>query len=378
MQDLDLQEIRLKLDQIDKNITALFEERMKLCGDVAAYKIQTGKAVYDGERERQKLNAVRGLAHGDFNQQAVTELFSQMMTISRRYQYQLLGAQGRIPPSGFECVKKLNRENIRVVYQGTEGAYSHGAALRYFGEDVQAYHVPTWEEAMKEVDENRADYAVLPIENSSAGAVSDIYDLLVQYNNYIVGEVLLEVNHALLGLPDSRIDEIRTVYSHPQALMQSSKYLNGNKNWRQVSVANTAVAAKKILEDGDKTQAAVASETAGRLYGLIPLKTRINHNENNTTRFIIVTNRPVYQEGAKKISICFELPHKSGSLYNMLGNFIFNNVNMVMIESRPILGRNWEYRFFVDIEGTLNSAPVQNALMGIAQEAPGLRILGNY
>ena len=151
MQNLDLQEIRLKLDQIDKNITALFEERMKLCGDVAAFKIQTGKAVYDGEREKQKLEAVRGLAHGSFNQQAVTELFSQMMTISRRYQYQLLGEQGRIPSSGFECVEKLNRENARVVYQGTEGAYSHGAALKYFGEDARVYHVPTWEEAMKAV-----------------------------------------------------------------------------------------------------------------------------------------------------------------------------------------------------------------------------------
>ena len=225
---------------------------MKLCGDVAAFKIQTGKAVYDGEREKQKLEAVRGLAHGSFNQQAVTELFSQMMTISRRYQYQLLGEQGRIPSSGFECVEKLNRENARVVYQGTEGAYSHGAALKYFGEDARVYHVPTWEEAMKEVDENRADYAVLPIENSSAGAVSDIYDLLVQYNNYIVGEVFLEVNHVLLGLPGSRIDQIRTVYSHPQALMQSSQYLNANKNWRQVSVANTAMAAKKILEDDFK------------------------------------------------------------------------------------------------------------------------------
>lgn len=378
MQNQDLQEIRLKLDQIDKNITALFEERMRLCSDVAAFKIKTGKAIYDGEREKQKLNAVRSLAHGEFNQQAVMELFSQIMTISRRYQYQLLGDHGRIPPSEFECVESLNKENVRVVYQGTEGAYSHEAALKYFGKNARPYHVPTWEEAMKEVDENRADYAVLPIENSSAGAVSDIYDLLVQYNNYIVGEVLLEVNHALLGLPGSSLDGIRTVYSHPQALMQSSRYLNANKNWRQVSVINTAVAAKKILEDGDRTQAAVASETAGRLYGLIPLKTHINHNKNNTTRFIIVTNRPVYQEGAKKISICFELPHKSGSLYNMLGNFIFNNVNMVMIESRPILGRNWEYRFFVDIEGTLSSAPVQNALMGIGQEAAALRILGNY
>ena len=193
-----------------------------------------------------------------------------------------------------------------------------------------------------------------------------------------MGEVFLDVNHALLGLPGAALEEIKTVYSHPQALMQSSEYLNANKNWRQVSVENTAMAAKKVLEDGDRSQAAVASENAGRIYGLTPLKTSINHNKCNTTRFIVVTNRPIYQIGAKKVSICFELPHKSGTLYNMLGNFIFNHVNMIMIESRPIVGRNWEYRFFVDIEGSLSDGPVQNALLGIAQEAAGMRILGNY
>ena len=202
--------------------------------------------------------------------------------------------------------------------------------------------------------------------------------MLVKYNNYIVGEVLLTVNHALLGLPGAELEEIRTVYSHPQALMQSSVYLNSNRKWRQVSVVNTAVAAKKVLEDQDRTQAAVASETAGRLYGLKVLKSGINHNKNNTTRFIVLANRPIYRKGAGKVSICFELPHKSGSLYNMLGNFIFNNVNMVMIESRPIPGRNWEYRFFVDIEGSLGDAPVRNALMGIEKEAVNMRILGNY
>ena len=160
--------------------------------------------------------------------------------------------------------------------------------------------------------------------------------------------------------------------------MQCSEYLNANKNWRQISAANTALAAKKVLEDGDKSQAAVASENAGRIYGLVPLQRSINHNKSNTTRFIVVANRPVYQIGSGKVSICFELPHTSGTLYNMLGNFIFNDVNMMMIESRPIVGRNWEYRFFVDIEGSLSDAPVQNALMGIAQEAAGMRILGNY
>lgn len=378
MQNLDLQEIRNKLDEVDKELVSLFEERMKLCAEVAEFKIRTGKPVYDKEREQQKLESVGALAHSEFNRQAVTELFSQIMTISRRYQYQVLAGHGKSTLFGFEPVEKLAKEKVQVVYQGVEGAYSHEAAIRYFGKGVSARHVPSWEEAMEEVSRKKADYAVLPIENSSAGAVSSIYDLLVKYNNYIVGEVFLDINHALLGLPGAALEDVRTVYSHPQALMQCSEYLNANKNWRQISAANTALAAKKVLEDGDKSQAAVASENAGRIYGLVPLQRSINHNKSNTTRFIVVANRPVYQIGSGKVSICFELPHKSGTLYNMLGNFIFNDVNMVMIESRPIVGKNWEYRFFVDIEGSLSDAPVRNALMGIAQEAAGMRILGNY
>lgn len=378
MKKLDLQEIREKLDRLDKQLLELFEERMELCGNVAEYKLENGKPVYDREREQEKLKSLEELAEDEFEQQAVRELFSQIMTISRRYQYKVLSENGRTMESEFKAVKSLTRDQVKVVYQGVEGAYSHEAALQYFGEAAELYHVFSWEDAMKDVEAGNADYAVVPIENSSAGAVTGNYDLLIKYHNYIVAEVFLTVNHALLGLPQAAEAGIQTVFSHPQALMQCSEYLNSNRSWKQISVENTAAAAKKILEDGDLTQAAVASEIAGNIYGLKVLRHSINHNKNNTTRFIVLSKNPVYREDAKKLSISFELPHKSGSLYNMLGHFIYNGVNMVMIESRPIVGRNWEYRFFVDLEGNLSDASIQNALKGISEEALNMRILGNY
>lgn len=378
MENLDLQEIRGQLDEIDSQLVELFGKRMKLCGDVAEFKIRTGKPVYDGQREKQKLEAVMGMARGDFNRQSVYELFSQLMTISRKHQYRLLAQHGLSMDSGFTMVEELKKEGARIVYQGVEGAYSHAAALQYFGDGADMYNVPSFEDAMVEVEEERADYAVLPIENSSAGAVSGNYDNLVKHNLYIVAETQVSVTHALLGLKGAKIEDIRRVYSHPQALMQCSRYLNANRQWTQFSVENTAGAAKKVLEDQDISQAAVASETAGKLYGLQVLERAINHDKDNTTRFIILSRMPVYQKGAGKVSICFEGLHKSGSLYNMLGNFIYNDVNMVMIESRPVEGRSWEYRFFVDVEGSLGDAAVQNALKGISEEAVSMRVLGNY
>lgn len=375
---MELSVIREQLDQIDRQLMELFEQRMELCQEVAQFKIETGKPVFDKERERQKIESVRGMVEGEFQKQAAEELFTQLMTISRRSQYRILEQNGVPVELGFKPVDTLHKTGVKVVYQGVEGAYSHAAALQYFGEDVDAYHVRTWEDAMKAVEDKEADYAVIPIENSSAGAVSDNYDQLLKHNNVIVAETMVTVNHALLGLPGTDISDIQAVYSHPQALMQCSEFLNSHDAWRQISVENTAVAARKIIEDGDKTQAAVASETAGRLYGLSVLEPSINHNKNNTTRFLILARDHIYRRDAGKISICFELPHKSGSLYNMLGNFIYNGVNMVMIESRPILGRNWEYRFFVDIEGSLSDPAVRNALNGVSAEASGMWILGNY
>ncbi|MDO4268140.1 MAG: bifunctional chorismate mutase/prephenate dehydratase [Eubacteriales bacterium] len=375
---MDLQECRQELDGIDRQLVELFERRMKICGAVAETKIASGKAVYDAEREKQKLEAVASMSHGDFNRTAVQELFSQIMTISRRLQYRLLAEHGQGVDLGFKKVERLPVDGARIVYQGVEGAYSHGAALQYFGENADMFHVELFEDAMKAVCGGQADFAVLPLENSSAGAVVDMYDLLSRYENYIVAEIFLPVNHALLGTADACEEQIRTVYSHPQALMQSSRYLNAHREWKQVSTENTAVAARKVLEDGDPSQAAVASEIAGKLYGLKVLKSAVQNNQGNTTRFVILSRQQIYRRDAGKISICFELPHRSGTLYNMLGHFIFNHVNMVMIESRPIPGRNWEYRFFVDIEGNLEDPAVENALKGIGAEALNMRILGNY
>ncbi len=375
---MDLLEIRDQLDVIDREIVRLFEERMRLVGEVAEFKIRTGKQVFDKEREKAKIASVRELAHGEFNRQASEELFTQLMTISRRFQYRLLEQHGQEAELGFKQIDRLPVEGARVVYQGVEGAYSHEAAMAYFGDDADCYHVKTWEDAMEEVERGNADYAVIPIENSSAGAVSANYDLLTCHHNVIVAEICIPVNHMLLGLPGTDISQIRSVYSHPQALMQCSQYLNARPQWRQISVENTAVAAKKIIEDQDRSQAAVASQAAGKLYGLEALAEGVNHNKENTTRFIILAKDRIYQKDAQKLTVCFELPHKSGTLYNMLGNLIYNGVNMRMIESRPILGRNWEYRFFVDIEGNLSEPSIRNALKGVSEEAANMRILGNY
>ncbi len=375
---MDLLKIRDQLDVIDAEIVRLFEERMRLVGEVAEFKIETGKQVFDKGREQAKIAAVRELVHGEFNEQAAEELFTQLMTISRRYQYRLLEEKGRKEDLGFRQVDAIPTQGARVVYQGVEGAYSHEAALAYFGKAADVRHVKTWEDAMEAVESKSADYAVIPIENSSAGAVRDNYDLMLRHDNVIVAEICIPVDHMLLGLPGASLDDIRTVYSHPQALMQSGRYLNAHSQWRQISVENTAVAAKKIISDQDKTQAAVASRAAGKLYGLEALAEGINHNKNNATRFIILAKDHIYRRDAGKVTICFELPHKSGTLYNMLGNLIYNGVNMRMIESRPILGRNWEYRFFVDVEGNLSDTAIQNALRSVSEEAANMRILGNY
>lgn len=378
MKTPDLKECREKLDGIDREIVRLFEERMAVCGQVAEYKIETGKAVYDGEREKQKIAAVREMAEGDQNKETVEELFTQLMTMSRRYQYGLLCARKKTPPLGFQEVDGIRKKDVRVVFQGVEGAYSHAAVRMYFGEDADAYHVEKFEDTMKELGRGQADYAVLPIENSTAGFVITNYDLLSRYDNYIVGEIYVPVDHVLLGVPGASVSDVKTVYSHNQALMQCSEYLNSHRDWNQVSMLNTAAAAKKVMEEQDKTQAAVASRTAGELYGLAELKTSISNEKGNTTRFLVLSREPVYEKRASRVTITFEVPHVSGSLYRILGNFIFNGVNMRMIESRPIPDKPFEYRFFVDIEGNLGEAPVHNALAGIRAEASSMRILGNY
>ena len=374
---IDLQECRNEIDKIDSDIIRLFEQRMKVCEDVAEYKIRTGKKVLDPERERQKLEVLRGKAHGEFNQLGAQELFQQIMAISRKRQYQLLTEHGIEDDEKLEMVDALPLKDVRVVFQGVEGAYSYAAMREYFQDDIESFHVKTWRDAMEAVVEGRADYAVLPIENSTAGIVNEIYDLLVEFENYIVGEQVIPIEHCLLALPGTKMEEIKRVYSHPQSLMQSARYL-AEHDWQQISMQNNAFAALKVAKEKDKTQAAIASEYAGETYGLEILEKGINDSDSNSTRFIIVTNQKIFRKNANKISLCLEIPHESGSLYHILSHFIYNNLNMTKIESRPIPDRNWEYRFFIDFEGNLADSAVKNALRGLREEARSMKILGNY
>lgn len=375
---MDLLEFREQIDGIDADIVRLYEKRMEISKQVAEYKIETGKKVFDKTREEEKLRKVKGLTHNDFNSHGIEELFEQIMSMSRKLQYQLLsehGSTNKLPFIGMDC---LETDKARVVFQGAEGAYSQAAMLQYFGKGINCFHVDTFRDAMIAIDEGSADYAVLPIENSTAGIVSEIYDLLVEFENYIVGEQIIQIEHCLMAVPGTRLEDIKTVYSHPQSLMQSARFLNTHENWKQISMQNNAFAARKVAEDKDPSQVAIASEHAAELYGLEILKKGVNQSNTNSTRFIIVTNQKVFLKNAKKVSICFEIPHESGSLYHMLSHFIYNNLNMNRIESRPIEGRNWEYRFFIDFDGNLSDGAVKNALRGLREEARNMRILGNY
>lgn len=373
----DLLILRDRIDAIDRQIVALYEERMTVCKEVAEFKIETGKKVFDKVRENEKIEKVKAMIEGDFHKHAVQELFEQIMSISRKMQYQLLAEHGCIGKLPFIPMADLGTYKARVVFQGAEGAYSQAAMNRFFGKEIQSFHVDTFRDAMTAIEEGRADFAVLPIENSTAGIVNEIYDLLTEFENYIVGEQIINIEHCLMAVPGTKLRDIKTVYSHPQSLMQSSNYLH-KTGWQQVSMQNNAFAAQKIKQEGLYNQAAIASETAAEIYGLEVLEKGINNLKGNSTRFIIVTNQKVFKEDAGRISICFEVPHESGSLYHILSHFIYNNLNMTKIESRPLEGRNWEYRFFIDFEGNLSDSAVRNALSGIREEARNMKILGNY
>ena len=374
-----LSDLRAQIDEIDRKIVELYEQRMLLSDEISREKIETGSRMFDKDRENRKIAELASLVKTDFLRHTVEELYEHILSIGRRSEYHLLkkaGASGRLP--FFEVERLASPDEIRVVYQGVEGAYSQAAMFKYFGENVSSFHVRRWRDAMEAIADGAADFAVLPIENSTAGIVAENFDLLVDFENYIVAEQVIRCEHVLMGLPGTKLSDIERVYSHQQALAQCEQYLDSHPDWQRIPFDNTALAAQKVAQDQLKCQAAIGSAFAAKRFGLEILAEHVYHNQANSTRFIIVTNQRVFLKGADKISICFEGRHSSGSLYHILSHIIYNNLNMQMIESRPIPGRNWEYRFFVDLEGNLNDSSVRTALRGIRMEAINLKILGNY
>lgn len=374
---VDLAESRKKIDDIDKQIIRLFEERMDVANDVAAYKRSTGKKVLDPDRENEKINTLRKLASNSFNETAIEDLFRQIMSISRKYQYQKLGPTAETIP--FRQVDKLDvNEDTRVVYFGEKGAFTEQAMLEYFGEKITSFNKTTFKDVMETVANSEALFGVLPIENTSTGSISDIYDLMVDYDITIVAEHVVKVEQSLLGLPGATIDDLETVYSHPQGLLQCAHFFEEHPAIHGVEFDSTAGAAKKVAEEKKRTQGAIASVRAAKEFGLDVLQETINQHSQNFTRFIIISNQKICLCDANKISLSFEIKHEAGSLYNMLANFYYNNLNLTKIESRPMHKGSWEYRFFVDVEGNLQDSGVRNAMASIEEFANNLKILGNF
>lgn len=374
----DLQEIRQRIDKIDKELVSLFEERMDCARAVADYKRGKGMAIYDKVREDSKLVSLSAMVEGQFLKRSIKELFTQIMSISRKYQYQLLGTRDRYIENYFHQVDELEfYEDTRVVYQGVEGAYQQMAVEKFFGKEIDNYHVESFNDVALALNNGEADYGILPIENSSAGNVEGNYDILLKNDVCIVGEVIIPIEHALIGLPGTKKEEIEVVYSHPQGLMQCREYLEDMKV-KKISVSNTALAAKKVVEEQEKTHGAIASVRAAHLYNLDILEEKINDQQNNFTRFVILSKKRQFKKDANKVSISFSLPHESGTLYNALSHLIFNDLSMTNIESVPLRDKEWEYRFFIDITGNLMDPAMKNALRGIREESADFKILGNY
>lgn len=373
----DLKELRSKIDVIDAQIVELFKKRLTLCTALGAYKRKVGMPVIDKQREREKISTLVAFADDDFAKHAVEELFKQIISISRKYQYKVLDSKGFKESQEFLQVDGLWSENIKVVYQGIPGAYSQEALLDYFGEYVDNYCVNTWKKAMEDIRDQKADYAVIPIENSTSGIVSDVYDLLTEFDNYIVRYVDIGINHALLGTNDSTVPDIKTVISHPQAILQSKEFIKEH-GWSVVTSANTAMSAQEVAKKNDKTVAAIASVKNAEIYGLRVLTEHLNKSDVNTTRFIILSRKQICRKDANKILICFELDDEKGSLYGALSHIIYNDVNIAKIDSRPIPNKKWKYRFFVEMKGKVNDRGVVNALIGMKDETLNLKILGNY
>lgn len=376
---LDLDELRFELDELDRDLVALYQKRMNICAKVAQYKIMNNKDILDVKREKEKIASVKGLVSGEYEGFAVEQLYKQIMTASRRYQYHLMGEKKPLKSDVFkevDILPKTKDKSAKLIYQGIAGSYSNQASVAYFGNQYCLKHENTFEDTIKALIYKDFDYAILPIENSYVGSVIEVYDLLVKYDIYIVAQYIQNINHVLLANKNSDISDIKEVYSHNQALMQCRDFIR-NYKFKEIECINTALAALKVKESNDISKAAIASEIAADIYDLKIIKKNIAPDEN-MTRFIIVSKAPIFLNKASRISLMFELKHKSGALYNILANFIFNGINMLNIESRPIKNKNWQYRFFIDIEGKLSDSNIKNALNSIKEEALNMKIFGNY
>jgi len=375
----DLSVIRDEIDKVDRGLVELFCKRMELALDVAESKRNTGKAVFDPEREKQLIKKVSDLAGPD-KEEYIRTLYSTILSLSHAVQNRALFYDNEVSASikeALESTPLIFPERAHVACQGVAGAYSQAAADRFFRLPDISYF-SSFANVFQAIESGMCEYGVLPIENSTAGSVGAVYELMLKHNFYIVRSCRLKISHSLLAKPGTRIEDIVDVFSHEQAIHQSSDFLSEHPGINAHVRKNTAMAAKEVKESDRTDIAAIASEACGDIYGLVPVESDIQNQDNNYTRFICIAKKPEVYPGANKTAVMAVLPHKEGSLYNMLSRFAAYGANLTKIESIPIPEREFEFMFYFDFECSVYSDKFYTLICELSKASKRFKYLGSY
>ena len=377
--NMDLEELRKQIDEIDTQMCDLFAKRMQVVSEVGRYKKENNLPVYHPSRARTVLHNVSRRLGPEFEGYGRT-LYRTIFDLSESYETRML-AQGSefydrikeitsVPPQPFP-------KRASVACAGCEGSYAHLASERLFDlPDIM--YMNGFEGVFKAVSSGLCEYGVLPIENSLAGSVNAIYDLLSEYNVSIVRGVRLKVDHALLGDPGAKLSEIREIYSHQQAISQCSEFLSTLKNVRVIAMENTAEAARMVAQAGDRTKASLSSRLCAELYQMQVLKSSAQNRDNNYTRFICIAKEPKIYSGADRTSVMINIPNRPGTLFRILSRFNATGVNLVKLESRLIPEREFEYRFYFDIEASVYSTEFLSLMCELHDCGEQFKYFGTY
>lgn len=385
----DLDRLRDEIDDIDKQMVKLFEKRMNIVLKVGEIKEKNDIPILNQDRECEVIDKNISYISNKYFANYAKDLLNSIMRISRDIQKEYRNYKDintyieKENKYDKDCINMkntiLSNNNTFVVgFQSVEGSFSQQALVEYFGEDINTKCVSDFEEVFKALSDNEINYGVLPIENSSTGAITEIYDLLRAYGFYIVGEKCIKVEQNLLVTKGTDIEDIKEVYSHPQGFKQSNKFLKMHPNWKLIPYKNTAMSAELIKNENLKSKAAIGSKKASELYDLEMLKTNINFNQKNITRFIVIGKELEVKADCNKVSIIFSLSHKPKTLFNILKYFSKNDLNLLKIESRPIIDKPWEYFFYIDFEGYLKNDIIKETIDLIKDNSLYFKLLGNY
>ena len=376
---MELTDYRKEIDRIDREMVKLFTERMDIAADIGRYKQEKGLPVYDPERERQKLGDLTALTREDLSS-SVEGLYSTIFELSRSYQ-RMLHPRATVLRDQIEAAiqntPRLFPERALVACQGVEGAYSQQACEKVF-KRPQIMYFNSFEGVFSAIDKGLCPYGILPLENSTAGSVNKIYDLMMEYNFHIIRSTRIKVDHSLLVLPGVKKEEVREIFSHEQALSQCTEFLEEMKGVKITPCANTAAAAKMVFESGRRDAAAISSRSCAQIYGLDCLADSIQNQGSNYTRFICIAKDLEIYPGSDTTSVMMTLPHRPGSLYRALSRFNALGINIQKLESRPLPGSDFEFMFYFDFEASVYSPEFLSFFEDIDGIATRFVYLGSY